>query len=190
MSLCLTFDDGPDPVWTPRLLDALKGAGARATFFPIVPRAATQPRLIARMRDEGHEVGLHGWAHLRHTEHPRATVAADTDRALGALAGLGVRPRRWRLPWGRAASFTADLAAERDLEVVGWTADSEDWRGGDADELLARVEPDLRPGAIVLLHDGLGPGARRGDCAATVALVPRLLAVGRARGLEPAALPS
>lgn len=190
MSFALTFDDGPDPAWTPRLLDALGHAGARATFFPLAPRAAAHPRLIARMRAEGHAIGLHGWAHLNHPDHSREAVAADTDRALGALAGLDVRPRRWRLPWGRAASFTAALADERDLEVVGWTADSEDWRGGGADELLARVEPGLRPGAIVLLHDGLGPGARRGDCAATVALVPRLVAVARARGLEPAALPS
>ncbi len=70
-SLALTFDDGPDPDWTPRLLDVLAGARARATFFPIAGRAAAQPQLIARMIDEGHGIGLHCDAHIRHSVRSR-----------------------------------------------------------------------------------------------------------------------
>ncbi|HEY2638000.1 MAG TPA: polysaccharide deacetylase family protein, partial [Solirubrobacteraceae bacterium] len=142
-TLTLTFDDGPDPTWTPRLLDALAAAGARATFFPLSPRAKENPELIARMLKEGHEVGLHGWGHLRHPDCTRAEIEADTDRALLALAEVGARPRRWRLPWGEAAPFTAEVAADRALEIVGWTADTNDWRGDAPDEMLARVERGL-----------------------------------------------
>jgi peptidoglycan-N-acetylglucosamine deacetylase len=187
-TLTLTFDDGPDPDWTPRVLDALAAAGAQAAFFPLSPRAEAHPALVARMVAEGHEVGLHGWGHLRHTACAREEIEADTDRALAALHALGVHPRRWRLPWGEAAPFSADLAAARGLEIVGWTTDSEDWNGDDAATMLARVSPDLAPDAVVLLHDGVGPGATRADCAQTLELVPPLLAAARARGLEPAGL--
>jgi peptidoglycan-N-acetylglucosamine deacetylase len=183
-TLALTFDDGPDPTWTPRLLDTLAAAGVRATFFPLSPRARAQPELIARMLEEGHEVGLHGWDHLRHTDHTREEVEADTERALLALAEVGVRPRRWRLPYGEVADFSPALAAERALEIVGWTADTIDWRGDAWEEMLARVKPALKRGGVVLMHDGLGPGARREDCAATVDLVPRLLEAAHDRGLS------
>ena len=84
--LALTFDDGPDPDWTPRLLDLLRRLGARATFFPIAPRAAAQPDMIERMRAEGHAVGLHCDEHVRHSERDAEWLERDTDAALARLA--------------------------------------------------------------------------------------------------------
>ncbi len=180
--IALTFDDGPHPVWTPLLLDALAGARARATFFPLSPRAAAYPELIERMLVDGHAVGLHGCAHLKHPECSAEAVAADTERALAAFAEA---PRLWRLPYGMAAPWSADLAAEHGLEIVGWTHDTHDWRGDAARSMLAAALPALVPGAIVLAHDGLGPGVRRSNCEETVALVGPLLAAARSRGLDP-----
>jgi peptidoglycan/xylan/chitin deacetylase (PgdA/CDA1 family) len=187
-ALALTFDDGPDPVWTPRILDALAAARARATFFPIAPRAAEQLELIARMLAEGHAVGLHCDAHVRHTERDEAWLRRDTASALAYLATVGVQPALWRTPWGVVAPWTATVAAEHDLRLVRWTADTHDWRGDGTLAMFERIRDRLVPGAIVLAHDGIGPGARRTDCAQTLASIPRLAALAGARGLDLVAL--
>jgi hypothetical protein len=179
----LTFDDGPDATWTPRVLDALEAAEARATFFVLAQRATAHPALVDRMRAAGHDVQLHGDGHLRHPEHDRATVVRDTETALDRLRALGVEPTLWRLPWGRPAPWTAALAADHGLRIVGWDADTHDWRGDDAATMLTAVTPQLADGCVVLAHDGLGPGARRTGCAQTVDLVGPLVAEARDRGL-------
>lgn len=181
--IALSFDDGPDPVWTPRVLDALARADARATFFVLGPRVEAHPDVVTRVLDAGHEVGLHGWGHLRHPDHAEAEVAGDADRALVALDRLGVRPHAWRLPWGRAAPFSARLASERGLTIADWTLDTHDWRGDPASAMLARVFAGLgEPDAVVLAHDALGPGAARDGCAETVTLVEPLVAAARGMG--------
>ncbi len=180
----LTFDDGPDPVWTPDVLDALERSGATATFFPITSRAQRHPDLIEEIRSRGHQIGLHCHEHLRHSALTAGQIERDTDAALRVLAEAGVRPSLWRLPWGVSTPATEALARERGLKVLGWTADSEDWRGDRVSILLGRVLPGLRAGAIVLAHDGIGPGALRTSCAATVELVEPLVERARAAGLR------
>jgi peptidoglycan-N-acetylglucosamine deacetylase len=160
-ALALTFDDGPDPVWTPRLLDLLGRLGARATFFPIAPRAAAHGVTIERMQAEGHAIGLHCGQHVRHSERDAAWLERDTDAALELLAGVGVTPTFWRTPWGDTAPWSTKIARERDLRLIGWTADTQDWRGDSATEMFEATRAALADGAIVLAHDGLGPGARR-----------------------------
>jgi peptidoglycan-N-acetylglucosamine deacetylase len=186
--IALTFDDGPDPVWTPRVLDALAAVGARATFFVLAARAAAEAALIARMQAEGHGVQLHAHAHIRHTKLSEEAGAEDTDRALSMLSSLGVEPGLWRTPWGVTAEWTEGVAAARGLELVRWTADTHDWRGDTAAEMLAAIDDEVVDGAIVLAHDALGPGATRSGCAETVALIAPLVALARDRGLEPATL--
>ena len=183
-ALALTFDDGPNPVWTARLLDRLRALGARATFFPIAARAAAHPELIARMREEGHAVGLHCDEHLRHSERDAAWLQRDTDAALGRLAGLGLRPSLWRTPWGDTAPWSVQVARDRDLRLVGWTVDTHDWRGDSAPEMFEATRADLSDGAVVLAHDGLGPGARRDDVAATVQYVSLVAEHARRHGLS------
>ena len=182
----LTFDDGPDPVWTPAVLQALAAANATATFFVLGERAAAWPAVVERVLEAGHGVEVHGHGHLRHPATQRECVEGDLDAALEVLAALGIRPRLWRVPYGEPAPVTAEIAAARGLDLIGWTADTNDWRGHTAEEMLAAVEPHLVPRAIVLAHDALGPGALRDTCAETVRLIPILVAAARKRGLEPA----
>lgn len=171
------------------MLNALRAADARATFFVLGPRAAAHPELIARARAEGHAIGVHAHEHTRHTELDAEAGAEDLDQALAVLDRLGVRPEVWRTPWGVEAEWTRPTAAARGLRVVGWNADTHDWRGDTVDVMLAAVEPAIKDGAIVLAHDGLGPGATRTGCEETVALVEPLVALARDRGLEPEVLP-
>lgn len=181
---CLTFDDGPDPVWTPRVLDALRRKGARSTFFVMAERASANPDLIDRMQEEGHEVELHCVRHVRHSDLEEPALREDTEQGLSALVGLGARVRRWRPPWGVITEATRRVADEHDLEVVRWSVDTHDWRGDTAAEMHGRVADDLGAGSVVLMHDGLGPGARRTGCGDTVALIPRLIATLTLRGIR------
>jgi peptidoglycan/xylan/chitin deacetylase (PgdA/CDA1 family) len=183
--LALTFDDGPDPVWTPLVLEALAAAGARATFFVVAPRARRHPSLLARMREEGHDVAFHCTEHIRHDAMTHEEIEADLESGLSALA----EPASfWRTPWGVVTPATEKVSQKHGLTLVGWTANTEDWRGDKADEMLARVEKDLLSETVVLLHDGIGPGARRYGCAETVDLVKPLVSLARSRGLEPGRL--
>jgi peptidoglycan-N-acetylglucosamine deacetylase len=167
-SVELTFDDGPDPVWTRAILAALRGSPLRATFFVVAATAGEHPELMAIARAEGHAIELHCYEHVWHTEADRATIERDTERALAVLASLGIRPRRWRTPGGVHAPWTHEIAAAHELELCGWDIDTNDWRGHRAERMLAAAGPDLHHGAVVRLHDGVGPGALRDGCEETV----------------------
>jgi peptidoglycan/xylan/chitin deacetylase (PgdA/CDA1 family) len=184
----LTFDDGPDPIWTPRVLEALRLADATATFFVIAPLAVRFPRLISELRSAGHAIGLHCARHVRHTDMTRQEVEADVGSSLRNLERLGITPRLWRPPWGILAPWTAAVAEDFGLTLVPWTADTHDWRGDNAQTMLEVISPTLGPDAIVLMHDGLGPGARRVGCEETVRLAGPLVERARSLGCEPAAM--
>ena len=188
MEISLTFDDGPDPVWTPRMLKELDRFNARATFFVVTPLALRHPRLISEMQRNGHRVEFHCSEHIRHTERTREEVEKDTLAGVRDLGVLGVEPRLWRTPWGKTGPYTYEIADHYGLEIAPWTADTHDWRGDSATEMLKAIKPLLRPGAIVLMHDGLGPGAQRTNCEETAALIKPLTHHIRALNCEPATM--
>lgn len=180
--VALTFDDGPDPVWTPRMLAALDAVAAAATFF-VTPRLGIAT--IESVAAAGHEVGYHCSRHVRHGERERSEVAVEAYADLELLASAGIIVRCWRPPWGHLAGWTGDLADELGLELRLWDADTEDWAGHPVPRMLDRIGPAIRPGAVVLMHDGIGPGALRADPASTVELVEPLVELIRDCGLEP-----
>jgi peptidoglycan-N-acetylglucosamine deacetylase len=182
--ISLTFDDGPDERWTRRVVAALRRCRARATFFVLGERVAASPATARALIDAGHDLQLHGHRHLRHTEHSEREIDLDTELALDALAGAGVRPTHWRTPWGVRTPATETVARRRGLTLVDWSIDTHDWRGDPTSTMLARARAELAPGAIVLMHDAIGPGALRSGCQSTVALVEPLVACARARGLS------
>lgn len=169
------------------MLEELELCGAQATFFVLGERVQARPAVVRAVLDAGHEVQLHGQRHLRHSQLTEEEIELDTRAALGALAQVGVHPTRWRTPWGIATPASERVAARHGLTLAHWTIDTHDWRGDPALAMLARARRRLAPGAIVLMHDGLGPGAMRGSCENTVELLAPLIAAARARGLAPAA---
>jgi len=152
----LTIDDGPDAEDTPRILDLLDEHGARATFFVVGERVARWPHLIGEIVRRGHEV-----AHHTHT-HPagsfwcasRARLARELDDTLAVLRTAGARPRRFRPPVGIKNFFLATALEKRGLECVGWTVRSGDWLAKRAEDVVENVMTRVRPGAIVLMHEG------------------------------------
>jgi peptidoglycan-N-acetylglucosamine deacetylase len=159
--LALTFDDGPDPEWTPRVLDLLGAAGVRATFFLIGERAARVPALVRRLVAEGHEVGNHSWSHRSlWLCGPRATAHQIQDAHARLTELAGAPPCHFRPPWGMVnAAMFASLrrVGER---CVFWSIQPEGQRPAAAERQVAYVLRRAAPGAIVDLHDAEGtPGA-------------------------------
>jgi peptidoglycan/xylan/chitin deacetylase (PgdA/CDA1 family) len=155
--LALTFDDGPDPVWTPRVLDLLRARDVRATFFLVGERAARAPDVVRRLVDEGHEVASHSWSHRAlWLCGPRATDA-EVGRAhdvLGRLAGRA--PRHFRPPWGMVNWALFPALRRHGERCVFWSLQPEGLRPTPAPRQVARVLGRAHPGAIVDLHDAEG----------------------------------
>jgi peptidoglycan-N-acetylglucosamine deacetylase len=158
--LALTFDDGPDPAWTPRLLDALGAAGVPGTFFLIGERAARAPALVRRMVTEGHEVGNHSWSHRSlWLCGPRATQD-EIRRAHDHLADLtGAAPRHFRPPWGMVNAAMFPALRRLGERCVFWSIQPEGQRPAPAARQVAHVLGRAHAGAIVDLHDAEGTPA-------------------------------
>jgi peptidoglycan/xylan/chitin deacetylase (PgdA/CDA1 family) len=189
-TIALTYDDGPDPEWTPRVLEALANFDAQATFFVDARRALVQRDLIQAIVSAGHEVAFHCFEHLRHSERSADELDAEVDLGLGLLDLVGVKPTAWRAPWGIETDGTRDLAAAHDLRLWGWNVDTHDWRGDSSERMFSALEAQggLRAGDVILMHDGVGPGACRDGCGETVALTELLLAAAELGGLGTASV--
>jgi peptidoglycan/xylan/chitin deacetylase (PgdA/CDA1 family) len=182
--LNLTFDDGPDPQWTPQILQPLARDSVVATFFMVGERVAAEPALAKRVLAAGHEIQLHCHRHIRHTELSERELQRDTETALATLESVGVSPSLWRAPWGACTEASRRIAERLGLELVRWSIDTHDWRGDPPRAMLYRTRHRLAEGGAVLMHDAVGPGARRVGCENTVALVPELVRAARAGGLS------
>lgn len=182
-ALSLTFDDGPDATWTPRVLKQLARCEVTATFFMVGERVLADPGLARGVIDAGHEIQLHCHCHVRHTQLREAELQDDTKRALTALASIPVIPRLWRAPWGITTEASRNVAGQLGLTLVRWAIDTHDWRGDPPQAMLAHARPHLPGGGAVLMHDALGPGAQRTGCENTLALLPALVTAARAEGL-------
>ena len=180
--LALTFDDGPDPEWTPRLLDALGAVGVRATFFLIGERADRAPALVRRMTAEGHEVGNHSWSHRCLWLCGPGATAAEIGRAHDRLADLtGLAPRHFRPPWGMVNAAMFPALRRFGERCVFWSIQPEGRRPVPAARQVDHVLARVHPGAIVDLHDAEGtPAAPKRLLQALPALLQGVRAQGYA----------
>jgi peptidoglycan/xylan/chitin deacetylase (PgdA/CDA1 family) len=184
----LTFDDGPDPDCTPRVLEALAASDARATFFVLGEHALEHPDLLAEAVGAGHELALHGMTHRRHDVLGPAEAERELADGIEAIAtATGRRPAWYRPPFGASSPQLAAACEELGLRLAYWSAWGHDWEESSAERIAAQVKRDLRPGAVVLLHDSARYGQRRSG-GATVAAVPLVAAAADAAGIELIAL--
>lgn len=160
-AVTLTFDDGPDPRWTPRVLDILEREGVRGAFFLIGRRAETAPGIARRIVESGHDLGNHTWSHPSLWRcGPRDTQREIGDGHAAIAQAAGAPPRFFRPPWGK--TNLAMFAAVRRLGTpcVFWTVQPESRRPVGPAEQARRGTARARPGAIYDLHDADGvPGA-------------------------------
>src|SRR5437868_5041663 len=182
--VALTFDDGPDPQWTPKILDILKTANAKAAFFLVGMNAEKYPALVRRIVNEGHEIGNHTYYHpnlaLAWPEHIRLELNA-TQLLLETITGRATT--LFRPPYAADTQpsqmselMPLQIAQELSYLVVLENIDPQDWAKPGADIILQRVKQQRRDGSIILLHDA------GGDRSQTVAALPRILDWLHARG--------
>jgi peptidoglycan/xylan/chitin deacetylase (PgdA/CDA1 family) len=178
--VALTFDDGPDAEWTPRVVDALAEQRVRGTFFLVGKRAMRAPAAVRAIVAGGHEVASHGWSHRSLWLCGPRRTAEEIDRAQEALATLGgAAPRFFRPPWGMVNAAMFPLLRARRLRPVFWSVQPEGLRPAAADAQAAHVVARAHPGAIVDLHDAKGtPGAPARLLAALPAMVDGLRDAG------------
>ncbi len=183
--VALTFDDGPDPVSTPSILDALDALGWHATFFCLGTQIRRSPDLTRELVSRGHEVGVHGDEHTSHLRRPFTSTIPDVLRARDTLENTtGTRARWFRPPYGAVSSSTLLAARQSGLQLVLWTTWGLDWQAhATGRTVAANVARTFHPGATVLLHDSditSTPGSWR----STLSALPILGDAWAAAGLK------
>jgi len=159
--LALTFDDGPNPVWTPRLLDELARYEIKATFFLLGSRAEAEPELVRRIAAAGHTIGNHSWSHPNLALASGDRVLQELMRTSEAIENLiGAPVRFFRPPFGARRPAVLRIARKLGMTPVLWNAMTSDWSGMPAEQIVERLSArvDVLTGrgwaANVVLHDG------------------------------------
>lgn len=156
-TMVLTFDDGPDPRYTPAILDTLAEYDVRAMFFVCGEMASYNKELLARMAEEGHTVGNHTWSHPLLTKLSRGRIRSEMERTCDVIEeGYGERPQWFRAPYGAWNRTTFRIGAELGMEPLAWTVDTLDWTEPGARTIVGRVKNGAAPGVVVLSHDAGG----------------------------------
>ncbi|MER6976573.1 polysaccharide deacetylase family protein [Streptomyces carpinensis] len=176
-TMLLTFDDGPNPEYTPRILDTLAKYDIRATFMVCGEMADWNRDLLARMADEGHVVGNHTWTHPLLTRLTRRKIRDELESTSDLIEKTyGERPLWFRAPYGAWNRNVFQLNAEMGMEPLAWTVDSLDWTTPGTGAIVRRVERGAAPGVVVLSHDA--GGDRTQTVGALRRYLPRLLDEG------------
>lgn len=179
--VALTFDDGPSPADTPKLLDILRDKQVTATFFVVGERAQQHPEIVRRACVEGHLVGNHTWSHpaLFCFLTPRR-LRAEIEQGEQSIQRIcGYRPRYFRSPVGLRHPLLGPFLADAHLEYISWRIRTWDTFGLTPEVLTGRILNNVAPGDIVMLHDYLSGGAH-----VMLSALPRIIDQLRARGFE------
>jgi peptidoglycan/xylan/chitin deacetylase (PgdA/CDA1 family) len=181
--VCLTFDDGPSLQFTPQVLDILREQRVPATFFVCGKNVREHPELLRRIVAEGHEVGNHSYSHSYFFFKSRRRIAEEIDRTQAIIEEvIGFRPNIFRPPYGARWFGLVPTLLQRGMHLIQWSATGYDWKK-DASAITQAILRELKPGAIILLHDGRETrAATQIDRSATTAALPRLIAGARHEG--------
>ena len=178
--VALTFDDGPDTRFTPKVLDALKANQVKATFFVLGAMASTHPDIIRRIVNEGHVIGNHSYSHENLPKLSVDKFQNQIERTESVLQGLiGYAPRLIRPPYGAINEEQVKWIADHHYLIVNWNVDSLDWKSLNSDQVLHNIMQQTKPGSIILQHSG---GADSQDLSGTVQAIGPLISKLKAAG--------
>jgi peptidoglycan-N-acetylglucosamine deacetylase len=189
--VALTFDDGPNDVWTPQYQEVLHKYGARATFFVLCQAVRHFAPIVRRHVELGNEVGIHSWRHDDFRKLSAAQIRSDLTRCMAVMRAVGVDEVRWfRPPYGEHTRTSDSISASLGLRIALWDVDTNDWRLPGSDKIIARALKGLRGGVVILMHDG--PRKRAQTLAALKVIVPaiqkrgyQLVTLSEAKGFDP-----
>ncbi|MER5812830.1 polysaccharide deacetylase family protein [Streptomyces sp. NPDC002033] len=176
-AMVLTFDDGPDPRYTPAILDTLARHGVRAMFFVCGEMATDNRDLLRRMVSEGHVIGNHTWTHPLIPSLGRGALESEIGRTSDVVQQtVGEAPVWFRAPYGAWNRAAFEIGADLGMEPMAWTVDTLDWKEPGTGAIVSRALDGAAPGAIVLNHDAGGNRSQSVQAVATY--LPELLARG------------
>jgi peptidoglycan/xylan/chitin deacetylase (PgdA/CDA1 family) len=151
MRIAISFDDGPNEIYTPMLLEGLKKRGVKATFFLLGKEVEKYPEIVARIYEEGHLIGTHSYEHVNLHNLSSEEAIAQVDRTNSAICAItGENPEYIRPPFG---SFQANLDYQTKMIEVLWDIDPLDWKTDNSDVIAKRVTDVVTENDIILLHD-------------------------------------
>ncbi len=177
--VCLTFDDGPDGVYTPSVLDVLRQKEVKATFFLIGKRVQENPEIAKRVVEEGHLIGNHTYSHAN-LDKASPEVEKELSDAEAVFARLGLDGSRlFRPAYGAANPSLVEQVSNLGYKVAMWSVDTLDWRGLSAAEVYRNALAAVGPGAVILQHCAGGPGE---DLSGSVAAIPQVIDRLKAEG--------
>ncbi|MGP9023040.1 polysaccharide deacetylase family protein [Streptomyces sp. BR1] len=155
----ITIDDGPDPRWTPQVLDVLREYGVKATFCMVGTQAQAHPDLVKKVVAAGHRLCDHSVSHDttmdKKPQSYQSKEILDAERMITEASG-GIRPMYYRAPGGAFTPYSRDLAASRGMRPLGWNVDSKDFERPGTNAIVATVERELHLGPTILFHDAGG----------------------------------
>ncbi|MFD5190094.1 polysaccharide deacetylase family protein [Streptomyces sp. NPDC058357] len=155
----ITIDDGPDPTWTPQVLQLLKDNGVKATFCMVGTQAQAYPDLVKAVVAGGHRLCNHTVSHDtsmdKKSEAYQSQQILDAERMITKASG-GVRPQYYRAPGGAFTPYSRHLAASRGMRPLGWNVDTKDFEHPGVDAMVATVKSEISNGPTVLFHDAGG----------------------------------
>ena len=180
--VALTFDDAPDDMFTPQILDVLKQEGVKATFFVVGNRVEAHPDIMKRMVQEGHAIGNHSYNHANLPKLADARFRNQiqkTDELIRQYTGYV--PNIVRPPYGNISEEQIQWLASQGKKVINWNVDSLDWKGLSSEEVQTNILAHMRPGSIILQHSGGGIGE---DLSGTVKCLPNIIKTLRNNGMK------
>jgi peptidoglycan/xylan/chitin deacetylase (PgdA/CDA1 family) len=182
--VALTFDDGPDSRFTPQILAILARENVHATFFMVGANVVKHPQIARRVADEGHAIGNHTFTHPDLIVAAPRRVRSEIERTEQAiLRATGIRTDLFRPPYGFRTPVVYRQLQRDGLRMVEWTLTSQDWRNRGPAKICQRVLRRVRPGSIILFHDG------RGNRSDTVAALPTIIRALKGRGYRLVTIP-
>jgi len=186
--VALTFDDGPDPRFTPKILDVLKQYDVKATFFLMGTRANTYSDIVKRLVKEGHIIGNHTFWHRNLVEQVNAgTLRRDVEQTEATLSEIiGYRTKLFRAPYGFLSNNLVEELRDLNYTVIVWSVDSLDWHENPPIEIANEVLSNIHPGAIILMHDGGEWGDNRTN---TIQSLYQIIPAIKEQGLEFVTIP-
>ncbi|MEU6657462.1 polysaccharide deacetylase family protein [Streptomyces sp. NPDC046821] len=176
-SMVLTFDDGPDPEYTPGILSTLRKHDVRAMFFVCGEQVEWNKDLLREMADDGHVIGNHTWTHPLLTQMSRKAIRSEIERTYEIIDdSIGEPPAWFRAPYGAWNRNVFRVGADLGMEPLAWTVDTLDWTEPGTRKIVRRVMDGAAPGVVVLSHDA--GGNRSQSVAALRTYLPELLDEG------------
>jgi polysaccharide deacetylase family sporulation protein PdaB len=155
--VALTFDDGPARITTPEILSILKEKNIKATFFVVGEQVKRFPSLVSQEIEEGHEVGNHTYSHPQLTRLNVSLINKELEDTEQEIIKFAPKPTLFRPPGGAYNKNILTLAREKGYTIILWSIDTYDWRNPPIGKIVDRVVDNIKPGSIILLHDGRQP---------------------------------